>query len=172
MPRGKRSLSGSAKATARRRVGIVMGSESDRAIMEEAARVLADHGVGHEIVVRSAHRTPAAAARWAKSAKRRGIEVIIAGAGGAAHLAGAMAANSMLPVLGVPLASSPLGGFDALLATVQMPPGVPVGTLGVGSWGARNAAHLALRILSLSDARLGRMLEAPAARSRSSARSK
>ncbi len=141
------------------RVGVVMGSESDRAVMEEAARVLAQFGVGCEVAVRSAHRTPAAAARWARGARARGLEVIIAGAAGAAHLAGAMAANSSLPVLGVPLASSPLGGFDALLSTVQMPPGVPVGTLGVGSWGARNAAHLALRILALSDRALARRLE-------------
>lgn len=136
-----------------------MGSESDRPIMEEAQGILSEHGVASELVVRSAHRTPAAAARWAGGARRRGLEVIIAGAGGAAHLAGAMAANSRLPVLGVPLASSPLGGFDALLATVQMPPGVPVGTLGVGVWGARNAAHLAVRILALSDASLARRLE-------------
>lgn len=143
----------------RPRVGIVMGSESDRPIMEEAARVLADFGVPSEVAVRSAHRTPRAAARWARSAAARGLEVIIAGAGGAAHLAGAMAANSLLPVLGVPLASSPLAGFDALLATVQMPPGVPVGTLGVGSWGARNAAHLALRILAVSDGAVRRRVE-------------
>ena len=141
-----------------------MGSESDRAVMEEATHVLAEFGVPSELVVRSAHRTPEAAAEWARSARARGLEVIIAGAGGAAHLAGAMAAHSRLPVLGVPLASSPLGGFDALLATVQMPPGVPVGTLGVGSWGARNAAFLALRILALSDAVLFRRLEAHAAR--------
>ncbi len=145
------------------RVGIVMGSESDRAVMEEAAKVLADFGVGCEIAVRSAHRTPDAAAKWARTAKSRGLAVLIAGAGGAAHLAGAMAAHSRLPVLGVPLASSPLAGFDALLSTVQMPPGVPVGTLGVGGWGARNAAHLALRILALSDAALARRLEAHAA---------
>ncbi|MCC6348038.1 MAG: 5-(carboxyamino)imidazole ribonucleotide mutase [Candidatus Eisenbacteria bacterium] len=145
------------------RVGIVMGSESDRPVMEEAARVCADFGVHCEVVVRSAHRTPEAAAKWARTAKGRGLEVIIAGAGGAAHLAGAMAAHSRLPVLGVPLASSPLGGFDALLSTVQMPPGVPVGTLGVGSWGARNAAHLALRILALGDAALARRLEDVAA---------
>ena len=142
------------------RVGIVMGSESDRSVMEEAARVLDEFGVGNEIEVRSAHRTPEAAAEYARTARGRGLEVIIAGAGGAAHLAGAMAANSKLPVLGVPLATSPLSGFDALLATVQMPPGVPVGTLGVGSWGARNAAHLALRILAVSDASLARRLEA------------
>ncbi len=154
--------------TARRRgtarVGIVMGSESDRPVMEEAARVLDEFGIGCEVAVRSAHRTPDAARRWARGAKARGIEIIIAGAGGAAHLAGAMAAHSRLPVLGVPLASSPLGGFDALLATVQMPPGVPVGTLGVGAWGARNAAHLALRILALGDPALGRRLERHPAR--------
>ena len=132
--------------------------------MEEAARVLADFGVASEVAVRSAHRTPEAAAKWARAARGRGLEVIIAGAGGAAHLAGAMAAHSRLPVLGVPLATSPLGGFDALLATVQMPPGVPVGTLGVGSWGARNAAHLALRILALSDAAIARRLEEHARR--------
>ena len=141
------------------RVGIVMGSESDRATMEETAKVLSDFGVPSEIAVRSAHRTPDAAAEWARTARSRGLEVIIAGAGGAAHLAGAMAAHSRLPVLGVPLASSPLGGFDALLATVQMPPGVPVGTLGVGSWGARNAGFLALRILAVADAALARRLE-------------
>lgn len=145
------------------RVGIVMGSESDRAVMEEAAKVLADFGVASEVAVRSAHRTPDAAAKWARTARARGLEVIIAGAGGAAHLAGAMAAHSRVPVLGVPLASSPLGGFDALLSTVQMPPGVPVGTLGVGAWGARNAAHLALRILALGDAALAKRLEEHAA---------
>ena len=146
------------------RVGVVMGSESDRPVMEEAVRVLESFGVRCEVAVRSAHRTPVEAARWARTARARGLAVIIAGAGGAAHLAGAMAAHSWLPVLGVPLASSPLGGFDALLSTVQMPPGVPVGTLGVGSWGARNAAHLALRILALSDPALARRLEPPAAK--------
>ena len=145
-------------------VGIVMGSESDRAVMDEAARVLAEYGVECEVAVRSAHRTPEAAAAWAKGARGRGLRVIIAAAGGAAHLAGAMAAHSRLPVLGVPLASSPLGGFDALLSTVQMPPGVPVGTLGVGAWGARNAAFLALRILAVSDAPLAKKLEAHAER--------
>lgn len=146
------------------KVGIVMGSESDRSVMEEAVKVLADFGVGSELVVRSAHRTPEAAAKWARSARPRGLRVIIAAAGGAAHLAGAMAAHTRLPVLGVPLASSPLGGFDALLSTVQMPPGVPVGTLGVGGWGARNAAYLALRILAVSDAPLARKLEEHAKR--------
>ena len=151
-------------------VGIVMGSESDRGTMEEVARVLEEFAVPCEIAVRSAHRTPMAAARWARTAQARGLKVLIAGAGGAAHLAGAMAANSRLPVLGVPLASSPLGGFDALLSTVQMPPGVPVGTLAVGSWGARNAAYLAVRILALGDARLARALEARAAAAASPAR--
>lgn len=157
-----------ARSKGRIRVGIVMGSESDRPVMEEAARVLDEFGVGNEVEVRSAHRTPAAAADYARTAKARGLEIIIAGAGGAAHLAGAMAANSKLPVLGVPLATSPLSGFDALLSTVQMPPGVPVGTLGVGSWGARNAAHLAIRILAVHDAGLARRLESgkPGARKR------
>jgi phosphoribosylaminoimidazole carboxylase PurE protein len=145
------------------RIGVVMGSESDRPTMEEAARVLAEFGVPCEMVVRSAHRTPEATARWAREARGRGLRVIIAGAGGAAHLAGTIAAHTRLPVLGVPLASSPLGGFDALLATVQMPPGVPVGTLGVGAWGAKNAAHLALRILAVEDAALARRLEQHAA---------
>jgi phosphoribosylaminoimidazole carboxylase PurE protein len=145
------------------RVGVVMGSESDRPTMEEAVRVLAEFGVACELVVSSAHRAPEATARWAREARKRGLRVLVAGAGGAAHLAGALAANSRLPVLGVPLASSPLGGFDALLSTVQMPPGVPVGTLGVGAWGAKNAAHLALRILALEDAGLARRLEEHAA---------
>jgi phosphoribosylaminoimidazole carboxylase PurE protein len=148
-----------AKTTQQPLVGIAMGSESDRPVMEEAGRVLAEFGIPYEIVVRSAHRTPEATAKWARTARARGLRVLIAGAGGAAHLAGALAAHSKLPVLGVPLASSPLGGFDALLATVQMPPGVPVGTLGVGSWGARNAAHLAVRMLAVQDERLARALE-------------
>ena len=146
------------------RVGIVMGSESDRPIMDETVKVLEEFGVGCEVVVRSAHRMPDAAAAWARAARGRGLRVIIAAAGGAAHLAGAMAAHSRLPVFGVPLASSPLGGFDALLSTVQMPPGVPVGTLGVGEWGARNAAFLALRVLAISDAPLARRLESHAQR--------
>jgi phosphoribosylaminoimidazole carboxylase PurE protein len=144
-------------------VGIVMGSESDRPVMDEAVKVLSEFGVGSEVAVRSAHRTPDAAAAWARGARARGVRVVIAAAGGAAHLAGAMAAHTRLPVLGVPLASSPLAGFDALLSTVQMPPGVPGGTLGVGAWGARNAAYLALRILAVSDAPLARRLEAHAA---------
>ena len=157
-PSGRKGVASNHKS--RVRVGIVMGSESDRAVMSEAARVLEEHGVGCEIRVRSAHRTPDEAAEYARSAKARGLEILIAGAGGAAHLAGAMAAYTRLPVLGVPLAGSPLGGFDALLATVQMPPGVPVGTLGVGAWGARNAGHLAIRILALADQGLAQRMEA------------
>jgi len=132
-------------------VGIVMGSDSDRQVMEETQRVLSEFGVGSELVVRSAHRTPEAAAEWARTARSRGLKVIVAAAGGAAHLAGAMAAHSRLPVLGVPLASSPLVGFDALLSTVQMPPGIPVGTLAIGRAGAVNAALLAAAILARSD---------------------
>lgn len=154
----------------RPRVGIVMGSESDRPVMEQAGQVLAEFKVPFELVVRSAHRTPDATARWARTARARGLKVLIAGAGGAAHLAGAVAAQSRLPVLGVPLASSPLAGFDALLSTVQMPPGVPVGTVSVGAWGARNAAFLAVRILALGDTRLERALEARAQAARQPSR--
>ena len=145
------------------RVAIVMGSSSDETTMHAAVETLAGLGVETETRVLSAHRTPDALREWVASLEPRGVRVVICGAGGAAHLAGAMAAHSRLPVLGVPLASSPLAGFEALLATVQMPPGVPVGTLGVGSWGARNAAHLALRILAVADAALARRLEAHAA---------
>ncbi|MGH9867820.1 MAG: 5-(carboxyamino)imidazole ribonucleotide mutase [Candidatus Polarisedimenticolia bacterium] len=129
-------------------VGIVMGSDSDLPVMKEAASVLEDFGVGYEMTVASAHRSPEMAARYAATAEQRGLDVIIAGAGGAAHLAGVMAASTILPVIAVPLASSPLSGFDALLASVQMPPGVPVATMAVGPWGARNAGVLAVQILS------------------------
>ena len=129
-------------------VGIVMGSDSDLPVMKEAAAVLDEFGVGYEITVASAHRSPEMAARYAATAEQRGLDVIIAGAGGAAHLAGVMAASTILPVIAVPLASSPLSGFDALLASVQMPPGVPVATMAVGPWGARNAGVLAVQILS------------------------
>ena len=135
-------------------VAILMGSDSDLPTMAECARVLEDYEVPYDIRVLSAHRSPEEAAIYAREAQDRGLRVIIAGAGGAAHLAGAMAAHSTLPVIGVPLDSSPLGGFDALLATVQMPPGVPVAAVGVGSMGAKNAGHLAVAILALQDARL------------------
>ncbi|HEY3119488.1 MAG TPA: 5-(carboxyamino)imidazole ribonucleotide mutase [Vicinamibacteria bacterium] len=135
-------------------VGIVMGSGSDLPTMSECGRVLESYGVPFEARVLSAHRTPDEAARFAREAEGRGLKVIVAGAGGAAHLAGAMAAHSTIPVIGVPLDSSPLRGFDALLSTVQMPPGVPVATVGVGSMGAKNAGHLAVAILAVGDDRL------------------
>jgi phosphoribosylaminoimidazole carboxylase PurE protein len=135
-------------------VGIVMGSDSDLPAMSECARVLDSYGIAFEMRVLSAHRTPDEAARFAREAEGRGLKVIVAGAGGAAHLAGAMAAHSTLPVIGVPLDSSPLRGFDALLSTVQMPPGVPVATVGVGAMGAKNAGHLAVQILAVGDERL------------------
>ena len=135
-------------------VAILMGSDSDLPTMAECARVLEGYEVPYDIRVLSAHRSPEEAAAYAREAADRGLRVIIAGAGGAAHLAGAMAAHTTLPVIGVPLDSSPLGGFDALLATVQMPPGVPVAAVGVGSMGAKNAAHLAVAILALEDATL------------------
>ncbi len=131
------------------RVGIVMGSDSDLAVMEEAGRILAEFGVPYEITVASAHRSPARVQAYAREAEGRGMQVLLAGAGGAAHLAGVLAAHTILPVIGVPLATSALGGLDALLSTVQMPGGVPVATVGIGS--ARNAALLAVQILGAGD---------------------
>ncbi|MEW6427630.1 MAG: phosphoribosylamine--glycine ligase [Thermodesulfobacteriota bacterium] len=133
------------------RVGIVMGSDSDLEVMKKAAEVLNEFGVGYEMAVNSAHRTPEAAARFAATARDRGIRVIIAGAGMAAHLAGAMAAHSTLPVIGVPIDVPPLNGLDALLATVQMPPGVPVASMGIGKAGAKNAGLFAVQILAAGD---------------------
>jgi phosphoribosylaminoimidazole carboxylase PurE protein len=140
-------------------VGVLMGSDSDLPTMAETVKILEGYGVAAEVRVLSAHRTPDDAARYAREAEGRGLKVLIAGAGGAAHLAGALAAHSTLPVIGVPLESSPLGGFDALLSTVQMPPGVPVATVGVGVMGARNAGHLAVHILALADEALRRTLK-------------
>ena len=132
-------------------VGIVLGSESDRPTMEEGTRTLSDFGVPFEVVVASAHRSPDLVDRYVRGAEERGLRVIIAAAGGAAHLAGAIAARTVLPVIGVPLEATGLGGLDALLSTVQMPPGVPVATVSVGTWGARNAAILATEILATAD---------------------
>lgn len=140
-------------------VGIVMGSDSDLPTMAECARVLEVYEVPYDIKVLSAHRSPEHATRFAREAERRGLRVLIAGAGGSAHLAGVMAAHTTLPVIGVPVASSPLGGFDSLLSTVQMPPGIPVATVGVGSMGAKNAGHLAAAILALGDTALRRKIE-------------
>jgi phosphoribosylaminoimidazole carboxylase PurE protein len=128
-------------------VAILMGSDSDLPVMEEAAKILTEFQVPFEITVSSAHRSPDRTAEFARRAERRGLEVIIAGAGGAAHLAGVIAAHTILPVIGVPMESG-LMGLDSLLSTVQMPGGVPVATLSIGKAGARNAGILAVQILS------------------------
>lgn len=139
-------------------VGIIMGSDSDASVMAESTKVLKEFGVPYEIGVYSAHRSPHRTLRYVQSAVERGLRVIIAGAGSSAHLAGVTAAETTLPVIGVPIESSPLKGFDSLMSTVQMPPGVPVATMGVGKSGATNAAILAIQILSLSDETLRRKL--------------
>ncbi len=141
-------------------VGIVMGSDSDLPVMEGAVAMLKKFGIPFEMTVASAHRTPERAARFASGARQRGIKVIIAGAGHAAHLAGAMAAQTALPVIGVPIDSSSLQGLDALLATVQMPPGIPVATMAIGKPGAKNAGILATQIIALENPELSAMLEA------------
>jgi len=141
------------------RVGILMGSSSDMDAMSRASKCLEELGIAHEVVVTSAHRSPVQTASYAKEARRRGIQVLIVGAGRAAHLAGAVSAYTTLPVLGVPLESGALKGMDALLSTVQMPAGVPVGTLAIGGAGAENAAILAAEILALSDGKLATRLE-------------
>jgi len=130
-------------------IGVVMGSSSDAEVMQGCAETLKQLGIEYEVKVLSAHRTPNESKQYADSAAERGIEVIIAGAGWAAHLAGFMAAHTILPVIGVPIDSSPLKGLDALLSTVQMPPGVPVATVSLGKGGAKNAAVLAAQILAL-----------------------
>ncbi len=141
-------------------VSIVMGSDSDLEVMKETAAILKELGISFEMTVASAHRSPQRAAEYASTANKRGLKVIIAGAGHAAHLAGAMAAYTSLPVIGVPLDSSCLQGLDALLSTVQMPPGVPVATVSIGKSGARNAGILAAQILALSDSKLAKRLKA------------
>ncbi len=141
-------------------VGIIMGSDSDMAIMREACTALDSFGIGYEVIIASAHRTPARAARWAESASERGLKVIIAGAGWAAHLAGVIAAGTVLPVIAVPIDSSPLNGLDALLSMVQMPPGIPVATMAIGKGGARNAALFAVQILAVGDSGLTAKLAA------------
>lgn len=131
------------------KVAIVMGSDSDLKKMEKGAQLLEEMGINYEMRIISAHRTPAEAKEFAEGAKGRGVEVIIAGAGMAAHLAGAMAAHTHLPIIGVPLSGSPLAGQDALLSTAQMPPGVPVATMAID--GSKNAAVFACQILALKD---------------------
>ncbi len=139
-------------------VGIIMGSQSDWSTMRAAADVLSDLGVPHECRVVSAHRTPEAMFAYAQSAEARGLEVIVAGAGGAAHLPGMVASMTVLPVLGVPVQSQSLQGLDSLLSIVQMPGGVPVGTLAIGAAGAKNAGLLAARILATSRPQLRQQL--------------
>jgi len=139
-------------------VGIVMGSDSDLSIMQVAADFLQSVDIPFEMTVASAHRTPERAALYAGSAQKRGLKVIIAGAGMAAHLAGVLASQTILPIIGVPLDASSLNGLDALLATVQMPPGVPVATMAIGKAGAKNAAVLATQILALADSAISQKL--------------
>jgi len=136
------------------KVLILMGSASDAETMRAAAEVLSGYGIPCEMTVASAHRSPVRTRTLARRAEKDGFSVIIAGAGAAAHLAGCIAAETVLPVIGVPLSGSALGGFDALLSTVQMPAGVPVATMAVGKAGAQNAGHLAAQILSLSSPKI------------------
>ncbi|MBI3592526.1 MAG: 5-(carboxyamino)imidazole ribonucleotide mutase [Nitrospirae bacterium] len=139
-------------------VGILMGSDSDLPVMEKAAEVLKEMGIPYEMDISSAHRLPEKTAEYAKTARERGIEVLIAGAGMAAHLAGVIASHTTLPVIGVPLKSGALEGVDALYSTVQMPPGIPVATVTID--GARNAAYLACSILSIKYPEMTKKLEA------------
>lgn len=141
-------------------VSIVMGSDSDLEIMREAGKALEDFGIAYEIDVTSAHRSPDRTADYARKAADRGIRVIIAGAGGAAHLAGVIAAHTTLPVIGVPISATSLNGLDSLLATVQMPAGIPVATVAIGKPGATNAGILAAQILGVADSAIAQKLHA------------
>ena len=141
-------------------VGIVMGSKSDLPVLEETFKILDELNIPYEKNVYSAHRTPMETIEYTQSAKERGIKVLIAAAGGAAHLAGVIAGNSTLPVIGIPMQTSALGGMDSLLSTVQMPAGVPVATVAIGKAGAKNAAYLAASILALSDDDVAQKMEA------------
>ena len=153
------SSSDTSSSTSPIRVIVVMGSQSDWDTMRHAHETLDDFGIAHECRVLSAHRTPDAALAYAREAADRGVQVVIAAAGGAAHLAGVLAAHTPLPVLGVPMKGWALDGMDALLSTVQMPSGIPVGTLAIGTAGAKNAAILAARILALGDEKVAERLE-------------
>jgi len=139
-------------------VGVLMGSDSDWTVMESCVKQLRELDIEADVQVLSAHRTPAEVHDYVTGAADRGLQVIIAAAGMAAHLAGVVAANTTLPVIGVPIAAGSLGGLDALLSTVQMPPGVPVATVGIGTPGARNAALLAAQVLALQDPKLAEAL--------------
>jgi 5-(carboxyamino)imidazole ribonucleotide mutase len=147
-------------STSKALVAVIMGSKSDWETMSGCVKMLDELGIPNEAHVLSAHRTPDATADFARKAAGRGIRVVIAGAGGSAHLAGVIAGHTWLPVLGVPMQTSGLNGLDSLLATVQMPGGIPVGTLAIGSAGAKNAALLAAAILATSDESVRRKLEA------------
>ncbi len=151
---------GGSQAASAPRVGVIMGSQSDWETMREAVEVLEALGVAHEVRIVSAHRTPDRMADYARTARDRGLQVIIAGAGGAAHLPGMVAAMTPLPVLGVPVESKALSGMDSLLSIVQMPGGVPVGTLAIGRAGAKNAGLMAASIVGLNDAELMQRLGA------------
>ncbi|MCX5665798.1 MAG: 5-(carboxyamino)imidazole ribonucleotide mutase [Candidatus Omnitrophica bacterium] len=143
----------------RPRVAVMMGSDSDLLTMDEAVKVLTEYGIGCEVRILSAHRSPDDTAKFAKSARERGLSVIIAGAGGAAHLAGVVASHTTLPVIGVPMETKELKGIDSLLSTVQMPSGVPVATVAIGKTGAKNAAILALQILGVADKAVAKKLD-------------
>ncbi len=140
-------------------VAIMMGSKNDMPVVEETAKLLKDFGISHEIKVLSAHRTPKQTVAYAESLAGRGVKIVICAAGGSAALAGTVSAHTHLPVIGIPLDSMGFNGLDALLSTVQMPPGVPVAGVGVGKPGAKNAALIAVRILALSDGALTRKLD-------------
>jgi 5-(carboxyamino)imidazole ribonucleotide mutase len=141
------------------KVGVIMGSDSDLPVVEDALQVLDDFEIPYEVRILSAHRSPEEASAYARSAADRGLQVLIAAAGWAAHLAGVLAAETILPVIGIPVNSSPLQGFDALLATVQMPPGIPVATMAIGKGGARNAALFAAQIMALQEPALSKKLQ-------------
>ncbi|MHB8769405.1 MAG: 5-(carboxyamino)imidazole ribonucleotide mutase [Syntrophales bacterium] len=141
-------------------VSVAMGSDSDLPVMEEAVKVLTEFGVPHELYLTSAHRTPERTTAFARSAAKRGVRIIIVGAGAAAHLAGVIASQTLLPVIGVPIDATSLKGMDALLATVQMPGGIPVATMAIGKAGAKNAALFAVRILAQDSPDLQKKLQA------------
>lgn len=141
-----------------RQVGIIMGSDSDWPKIKNVAAALESFGVGYEVHVMSAHRTPEQVARYARTARAKGLRVLIAAAGGAAHLAGTVAAHTTLPVIGIPVETAMMGGLDSLLSTVQMPGDIPVATVGTGSGGAKNAGILAVEILALADPALEKKL--------------
>jgi phosphoribosylamine---glycine ligase len=141
------------------KVLIIMGSDSDLPVLEATGEILKEFGISYEMTIASAHRTPERAARLAAEAEKKGADVIIAGAGMSAHLAGVLAAHTILPVIGIPIDASSLNGLDSLLSTVQMPPGVPVATMSIGKAGAKNAAILAAQIIGRKDPKVARRLK-------------